>query len=384
MIKPVSKLPNVGTTIFTVMSKMAADHQAINLSQGFPDFDVPPALVERLHHYATNGANQYPPMQGIPYLCEQIAAKTQACHRIAVDAATEITMTSGATEALFVAIHALVSTGDEVIVFDPAYDCYDPAIRLAGGKAVHIPLSGPDFAIDWAQVAAKISKRTRAILINSPHNPTGAVLLQSDLDQLAALVDGTPIVVISDEVYEHMVFDDAQHSTVLGHPALRDRSIMVSSFGKTFHATGWKIGYAIAAPALTVEFRKIHQFVTFTTHTPSQWAIADFLEHHPEHYEGLPVFYAAKRDLFYDAMADIGFAMTPSPGTYFQLADYSGLSDEPDTVFVERLTREAGVAAIPVSVFFETPPRSRHIRFCFAKRDATLLAAAQQLRAFFA
>ena len=309
-MKIVSKLPDVGTTIFSIMSNMAAKHDAINLSQGYPDFDVPPELAERLNHYTVLGYNQYPPMHGVAYLREQIARKVNDLYAVSADVDSEITITSGATEALFVAIHTLVENGDEVIVFDPAFDCYDPAIKLAGGKAIHIPLLSGSFSIDWERVRETITPRTKAIIINSPHNPTGSVISSIDLDQLAELASSKDIAVISDEVYEHMVFDGQQHHTIASHPGLRDRSFVISSFGKTYHATGWKVGYCIAAPMLTVEFRKVHQFVTFTTHTPTQWAIADYMDHHPEHHKGLPDFYQAKRDLFAQALTTIGFGLT--------------------------------------------------------------------------
>jgi methionine aminotransferase len=382
-IKLNSKLPNVGTTIFTIMSRMAMEHGAINLSQGYPDFSVPTELVERLNHYAVQGENQYPPMHGISYLREQIAHKVSGVYQANVDAETEITVTSGATEALFVAIQAIVSQDDEVIVFDPAYDAYDPAIALAGGHAVHLPLSGRDFSIDWQMVGDRINSRTRAIVLNSPHNPTGATLTGEDLNTLADIVRDTDILLISDEVYEHMVFDGEHHHSLLTHHELKERSFVISSFGKTYHATGWKVGYCIAPPDLTVEFRKIHQFVTFTTHTPTQWALADFLEHHPEHHLELPKFYERKRNHFLAEMQDVGFGMVPSPGTYFQLATYDGLSHLDDMAFVSFLTQAVGVAAIPVSAFYEFPPETKVIRFCFAKEEATLTEAADRLRRAF-
>ena len=376
----VSKLPDVGTTIFTIMSKMAMDHGAINLSQGYPDFPVPEALVERLHYYTQRGENQYPPMHGISYLREQIAAKTADCYGQQVDPETEITITSGATEALFAAVHAVVDRDDEVIVFDPAYDAYDPAVRLAGGRVRHLALRGPDYRIDFDQLKAAISPRTRLIMVNTPHNPTGSILHDSDLDQLAALTDGTRILLISDEVYEHMVFDSARHHSLLTHPVLKERTFVISSFGKTVHATGWKVGYCIAPPPMTVEFRKVHQFVTFTTHTPTQWALADFLEHHAEHHRQLPDFYEQKRNVLLEELAGSAFEAVASAGTYFQLADYSAISQEPDTEFAAWLTRDVGVAAIPVSVFYASPPDQRIVRFCFAKSDETLREAGRLLR----
>lgn len=379
-----SKLPDVGTTIFTVMSRMAAEHGAINLSQGYPDFPVSSALLAKLNEYAQRGENQYPPMHGIAYLREQISAKLARCYNITADPESELTVTSGATEALFVAIQAVVADGDEVIVFDPAYDSYEPAVTLAGGHTIHIPLNAGDFSIDWDRVRSAISSRTRLIIVNSPHNPTGAVIRHSDLEELATIIDGTRILVLSDEVYEHMVFGSDDHHSIAAHPVLREQSFVVSSFGKTYHATGWKVGYCVASPALTTEFRKVHQFVTFTTHTPTQWAIADYLEHHPEHDEQLPAFYEKKRDLFLKEMQGIGFQMTPSHGTYFQLASYSELSTSDDISFVTELTQQAGVAAIPVSVFYDVPPEQRLIRFCFAKSDDTLVEATTLLRRYFA
>ena len=382
-MKIASKLPEVGTTIFSVMSNMAIEYDAINLSQGYPDFDVPEGLAERLNHYTVLGYNQYPPMHGVAYLRDQIARKVNDLYAVSANMDSEITITSGATEALFVAIPTLVGSGDEVIVFDPAFDSYDPSIRLAGGKAIHIPLSGHSFKIDWGRVREAITPRTKAIIINSPHNPTGSVISSTDLNELAELASTKDIIVISDEVYEHMVFDGQQHHTIAAHPGLRDRSFVISSFGKTYHATGWKVGYCIASPALTVEFRKVHQFVTFTTHTPTQWAIADYMDHHPEHHKALSAFYQAKRDLFVPALREIGFSLLPSNGTYFQLANYETLSDLSDTEFVTYLTQKVGVAAIPVSVFYEAPPKIRLVRFCFAKENDTLLEAASRLNSHF-
>ncbi len=374
-----SKLPSVGTTIFTVMSQLAQEHGAINLSQGFPDFATPPELVDLVDKYMRAGNNQYPPMTGVPYLREQIAAKMKTHYDANVDMDTEITVTSGATEALFVAIQACIGTGDEAIVLDPCYDSYEPAITLAGGVTRHIPL-GPGFVPDWQAVKDAVTNRTRLIVVNSPHNPSGSVFSQADLDSLAAIVADTPILVISDEVYEHMVYDGGRHISLLTHAALRQKSFVVSSFGKTYHATGWKVAYCIAPPALTTEFRKIHQFVTFTTHTPSQWAFAEFMATTPSHYLELPGFYQAKRDLFLAEMAGSGFVLAPTQGTYFQLADYSAISNMPDTEFARFLTTEVGVAAIPVSVFYKTAPDQHIVRFCFCKGDDTLRLAASQLK----
>lgn len=374
-----SKLPTVGTTIFTVMSKMAQDHGAINLSQGFPDFDCPARLRELVAHFLNNGRNQYPPMAGIPELREQIALKVAGLYGYPADPDQEVTVTSGATEALFDAVQASVGPGDEVIVFDPAYDSYGPAIELAGGIAVHIPLMLPDYRIDWDRVKASVTERTRLIIVNSPHNPCGAIATQDDLAQLAAVTRDRGILVLSDEVYEHMVYDGRQHHSVLSHPELRTRSFAVFSFGKTYHATGWKIAYCVAAPELTAEFRKVHQFVTFTTSSFVQYGLAQFMKECPEHALELPDFYQAKRDYFCHLLADSRFRFSPSAGTYFQLADYSAISDLPDREFVTWLTREKGVAAIPLSPFYDQAPDTRIIRFCFCKDDATLERAAERL-----
>lgn len=375
-----SKLPGVGTTIFTIMSSLAQEHNAINLSQGFPDFPVPDGLLDLMDKYLRQGKNQYPPMTGVPYLREQVAGKIAALYRASVDMDEEITITSGATEALFVAIQATIGPGDEAIVFDPAYDAYEPAITLAGGMTRHVPLKEPGFRFDWQRLRDAITPKTRLIVINSPHNPCGGIVTAADLDELAALIRDSDIFVVSDEVYEHMVFDGRRHLSLLSHPELSARAFVVSSFGKTYHATGWKVAYCVAPAPLSREFRRIHQFVTFTTHTPTQWALAEFLETCPEHYLTLPDFYQAKRDLFLKELAGSGFTSAPSEGTYFQLADYSRLSDLPDVAFARYLTTDIGVAAIPVSVFCESPPETRLVRFCFAKDDDTLREAAARLR----
>ena len=379
MSVPESKLPDVGTTIFTVMSKLAEDCGAINLSQGFPDFQPPDELLERVSHHLKAGRNQYPPMIGVASLREEIAGKLVSLYGINPDPDTEITVTSGGTEALFCAIHAIVRAGDEVIVFDPAYDSYDPAIRLAGGIPVHIPLLAPRFEPDWERIRKSLSERTRLVIINTPHNPTGTVLTEQDLGRLADLIAPCETYVLSDEVYEHIVFDGRRHASVLADEALAARSFAVFSFGKTYHATGWKVGYCVAPPALTTEFRRVHQFNTFTTTTPLQHALADYLARCPEHYLGLPDFYQEKRDLFLRLMEHSRFRLTPSAGTYFQLADYGAVSNEPDVKFAKRLTKDHGVAVIPVSVFYDEPPGMRFIRFCFAKESATLVEAAERL-----
>lgn len=375
-----SKLPDIGTTIFTVMSKMAADYGAINLSQGFPDFDCPDRLRELVAQHLNGRKNQYPPMAGILPLREEIAAKVHTLYGAQVCPENEVTVTSGATEAIFDAIQATVGRGDEVILFDPAYDCYDPAIRLAGAVPVRLPLTSPAYEIDFEALASAITPRTRMVMINSPHNPCGSVLTREALDKLAATIRGHDIVVLSDEVYEHMVFDGQGHASVLGHDELRDKSFAVFSFGKTYHATGWKLAYCIAPAGFTAEFRKVHQFVTFTSVSFLQYALADYMRECPQHATELSSFYQAKRDRFCELLAPSRFRFTPSAGTYFQLADYSALSDEDDMSFVTRLTRERGVAAIPLSPFFASPqPESRIIRFCFCKEDATLAAAAERL-----
>lgn len=374
-----TKLPKVGTTIFSVMSQLATQHKAINLGQGFPDFDGPQALRDALTAAMNSGKNQYAPMTGVPKLREQIALKTERLYGRKVSADTEVTVTSGATEALFAAIAAVVHAGDEVIMLDPCYDCYDPAVELAGGRAVHIPLRLPDFSVDWQRVKDAITPRTRMIMTNSPHNPSGAVLEASDLETLAEIVRGTDIFVLSDEVYEHIIFDGLAHQSVLRHAELAARSFVISSFGKTYHCTGWKVGYCIAPPQLSAEFRKVHQYLTFCTFSPAQWAFADMLESDPQHYLDLPAFYQAKRDRFRTLLAPSKFKLLPVKGAYFQLVDYSAFSKADDLNFSEWLVREAGVAAIPVSAFYETPPDARLVRLCFAKSDETLVAAAERL-----
>ena len=374
-----SKLPQVGTTIFTIMSQLAAECDAINLSQGYPDFSAPRELLDLVNRHLQTGHNQYAPMAGLPELREQIAIKTQKLYGRDTDPDTEVTVTSGATEALFAAIEAFVHDGQEVIVFDPAYDSYDPAIRLAGGRALHIPMLAPDFRIDWDRVADSISDDTRMIILNTPHNPTGSVLADSDIETLEELIRDTNIVVLGDEVYEHMIFDDRLHASLLRFPGLTSRSLVISSFGKAYHATGWKIGYCIGAADLMKEFRKVHQFVQFCVVTPMQHALADFLESSPEHYLELPRFYEKKRDHFCNLLDASRFQFSPSAGTYFQLVDYSDITVENDVEFSKSLTREWGVACIPVSVFYETPPEQHLLRFCFAKDLDTLERAAEIL-----
>ncbi len=374
-----SKLPWVGTTIFTQMSQLALEQQAINLSQGFPDFPAPELLLQQLSQQVLAGKNQYAPMAGVPELRRQIALLTEACYGRVVDADTEVTITSGATEALFVAIQAVVRPGDEVLVFDPAYDSYQPAVELAGGKTVHIQLMAPDYRIDWPAVHRRVTNQTKLIIVNSPHNPTGMVFSQDDWLALADLVQQHGLFCISDEVYEHMVFDGAAKLSAHQLYALQERSFIVSSFGKTFHVTGWKLGYCIAPAALSAEFRKIHQYVTFSSFTPAQYAIATILESVPELVTGLADFYQQKRDRFAALLSQSKFKLLPCAGTYFQLADYSGISELDDVSFCHWLATEVGVAAIPLSVFSRQEQDSKIIRFCFAKQDPTLLQAAERL-----
>lgn len=378
-----SKLPNVGTTIFTTMSQLAAQTGALNLSQGFPDFNGPQGLLEAVGRHIAQGHNQYAPMTGLQSLREQVAAKIARSYGVAIDPDSEVTITPGATEAIFCAVQAVVQAGDEVIVFDPCYDSYEPSVELAGGRCVHVQLSGDGFAIDWQKLSDAISDRTRLIILNSPHNPSGALISRADLDRLAALIGERDIYLISDEVYEHLIFDGVQHASVLAHEQLLRRAFVVSSFGKTYHVTGWKTGYVVAPPGLTLELRKVHQYVNFCGVTPLQWALADYMASNPEHVEELPAFYQAKRDLFCDLLAPSRFTFTRTPGTYFQLVDYGQI--RPDLNDVEMslwLTREHGVATIPVSVFYQNPiAEQRLVRLCFAKREDTLRAAAQKLAA---
>ena len=376
-----TKLPKVGTTIFTVMSQLAASHKAINLGQGFPDFDGPQALRDALARAMDEGRNQYAPMSGLAELREQIARKTEALYGRRVDVDHDITVTSGATEAIFAAVAAVVHRGDEVIVLDPCYDCYEPAIDLAGGSAVHVPLDPRDFSVDWQRVRDAVTSRTCMIIVNSPHNPSGAIFRDTDLAELVDLVRDTGILVLSDEVYEHIVFDGEPHRSVLTHAELAGRSFVVSSFGKTYHCTGWKVGYCIAPRALGAELRKVHQYLTFCTFTPAQVAFARILESDPRHYLDLPAFYQAKRDHFRNLLEGSKLRLLPVGGAYFQVADYSEMSEADDLAFCEWLIREGGVAAIPISAFYESPPAGqRLVRFCFAKSDETLQAAAARLK----
>lgn len=374
-----SKLPALGTTIFTTMSALAQQVGAINLSQGFPDFSGPDYLQQRLAHHVEHGANQYAPMSGIPVLREAISKKIARCYGCQVDKETDITVTAGATEALFASITALIRPGDEVICFEPSYDSYAPAVQLAGGIMTHIPLTPPDFAPDWSSFSAAISEKTRLVIINTPHNPTASVWQKEDFDALWAAIAERPIFVLSDEVYEHICFSQQGHYSLLQHPSLRERGIVVSSFGKTYHMTGWKVGYCVAPPHLSLEIRKIHQYLTFSVHTPTQLALADMLNHAPEHDENLPGFYQQRRDFFINALQPSRFTLLPCQGTYFLLLDYSAISTMNDVDFCLYLTKEVGVAAIPLSVFCKEAFPHRLIRVCFAKEEATLQAAAEKL-----
>ena len=374
-----SRLPSVGTTIFTVMSKLAAEVGAINLSQGFPDFDCDPALIDAVVRHMRAGLNQYAPMPGALVLRQAIAAKYARTHGATYDPETEVTITSGATEAIFDAVASVVHPGDEVIVLEPCYDSYVPGIELNGGVPVFVPLQLPDYRIDWSAVAAAITPRTRLLMINSPHNPTGSIVTGDDIAALTAIVQQSGIYIVSDEVYEHIIFDGARHESMSRHPELASRSFVVGSFGKTFHVTGWKVGYIAAPATLTAELRKVHQYVTFSTMTPVQHGIADLLNDH-EALDALPSFFQRKRDRFFQLMEHSRFRPLPCRGSYFQLMDYSAISDLGDAEFAIWLTREHGVAAIPTSPFLYKTRAPQVVRFCFAKKDETLERAAERLR----
>ncbi|MFP1879710.1 pyridoxal phosphate-dependent aminotransferase [Lonsdalea quercina] len=376
---PQSKLPSLGTTIFSQMSALAQKHQAINLSQGFPDFDGPSYLQERLAFHVSQGANQYAPMTGVAPLRQAIAEKTGQLYGWEPDADQEVTVTAGATEALFAAISALVRQGDEVICFDPSYDCYAPAIELAGGVVKRLALQPPAFQVDWAQFAEVLSDKTRLVILNTPHNPSATVWQTSDFNALWQAIAEREIYVLSDEVYEHICFDPQGHASVLAHPELRQRAVAVSSFGKTFHMTGWKVGYCVAPAPISAELRKIHQYLTFAVNTPAQLAIADMLREHPEHWRQLPEFYQARRDRFVNALSASRFELLPCQGTYFLLADYKAISTQDDVSFCRWMTEHVGVAAIPLSVFCADPFPHTLIRLCFAKQESTLDAAAERL-----
>lgn len=376
---PQSKLPALGTTIFTQMSALAQQHQAINLSQGFPDFDGPRYLQERLAYHVAQGANQYAPMTGVLALREAIADKTGELYRYKPDADREVTVTAGATEALYAAITALVRPGDEVICFDPSYDSYAPAVALSGGVLKRIALQPPHFRVDWQAFAGLISDRTRLVIVNTPHNPSATVWHHEDFAALWQAIAEREIYVLSDEVYEHICFAGAGHASVLAHPQLRQRAIAISSFGKTFHMTGWKVGYCIAPAPISAELRKVHQYLTFSVNTPAQLALGDMLRARPQHYRELPAFYRARRDVLVKALRNSKFKILPCEGTYFLLADYSAVSSLDDVSFCQWLTKEVGVAAIPLSVFCADSFPHKLIRLCFAKQESTLLAAAERL-----
>lgn len=373
-----SRLPNVGTTIFSVMSALALEHGAVNLGQGFPDFDCDPRLLDAVAVAMRAGLNQYPPMPGVPALREAVAAKIAAMYGHGYDPGSEITITAGATQAIITIILAVVHPGDEVIVLDPCYDSYEPSIELSGGTARHVPLTPGSFEPDFAKIGAAITPRTRAIVINTPHNPSATVWSAAHMDQLAALLRGTNILVVADEVYEHMVYDGALHQSVARFPELAQRSFVVSSFGKTYHVTGWKVGYVAAPAPLMAEFRKVHQFNVFTVNTPMQHALASFMAE-PQHHLGLPAFYQRKRDLFLDGLTKTRLRPLPTRGSFFQCVDYSQVSDLPEADFCRWLTAEIGVAAIPLAAFYQGGFEQRIARFCFAKKDQTLQLALARL-----
>ena len=373
-----SKLPDVGVTIFTIMSKLANDHNAINLSQGFPDFDVHPDLVALVDKFMCSGHNQYAPMQGVQALREQIAEKVSDLYHATYDPDSEITVTSGATEALFAAISAVVRQGDEVIILEPAFDSYVPVIKLNGGIPVYVEYKFPDYRIDWNDVRNVLTSKTRLIILNSPHNPTGTVFTDSDMSELKHILQDTDVLILSDEVYEHIIFDGVRHESVALHPELFERSFVISSFGKTYHTTGWKIGYCLAPAPLSKEFQRVHQFLTFASNTPIQYAYAQFMKN-KEVYLSLSAFYQEKRDKFLSLIGDSRFKALPCRGTYFQMMDYSAISDESDVEFSKRMTIEHGVASIPPSVFYHHQVDHKVLRFCFAKKDETLEKAAERL-----
>ena len=374
----VPKLPHVGTTIFAVMSRLSEECGAINLSQGFPDFPISEDLIDRVRFYMRAGHNQYAPMTGVRPLREAIVNKVEDLYSIRYDPEKEINITAGATQGIYTAVQSVVHRGDEVIVFAPAYDSYVPSIELNGGVPVFVELDPPAFSIDWEKVRKAISPKTRMIIINTPHNPTGSVLTPQDMEELQGIVEGTDIIVLSDEVYEHIIFDGVPHQSVLRYPRLAERSFVLFSFGKTFHATGWKIGYCLAPENLMGEFRSVHQFLVYCVNTPIQLALSDFLQD-AKNYLDIPGFYQEKRDLFCKLIKGSRFAFTPASGSYFQIVDYSRITGEKDTDFSVRMTKEFGVASIPVSVFYDKPVYNNVLRFCFAKKEETLREAAEIL-----
>jgi methionine aminotransferase len=373
-----SRLPEVGTSIFSVMSKLASEHNAINLSQGFPDFPVSEVLVDLIHKNMKAGHNQYAPMPGVLGLRKVIAEVVEKTYQRTTDFETEVTVTAGGTEAIFATIAALVRAGDEVIVFDPSYDCYDPAIRLNGGIPIHINLKAPDFLIDWQHVRNVITSKTRMIMVNTPHNPSGAILAEADIKELQDIALKNNLLVLSDEVYERIIFDDKKHESILKYPALAKQSIVVFSFGKTFHATGWKVGYTVASPEITTEIRKAHQFITFSVNTPTQFALADHMTN-PDHYLALGKFYQQKRDFFLEQIKGSSFQPLPCHGSYFQLLSYEGISELTETEMAVWMTKEKKLAPIPVSVFYKDGTDQKLLRFCFAKGDETLIKAGEIL-----
>ena len=377
-----SKLEDVGTTIFTVMSRRARELDALNLGQGFPDYEIDPRLTELVAAAMKAGHNQYAPMEGLPALRQRIAAKLSASYGLQVDPETEVTVTLGATEAIYSAVQALIGAGDEALAFDPAYDSYEPAVRLAGGRCIRLPLTQPGFRYDWDGVRRALSARTRLVLFNSPHNPACTIARSADLDELARITEGRDITVLADEVYEHVVFDAARHASVLTHPALAPRSLAVFSFGKTLHATGLRVGYCVAPAPLTRELRKVHQFNTFSISHPLQHAIAAYLSEQPQCGAGLAGFFQAKRDRLRRALEGSGFVLPPAEGTYFQLLDFGAFAPPDDLAFAERLLTEARVATIPLSPFYAQPEPLSFVRLCIAKRDSTLDEAASRLNAF--
>jgi len=374
----VSKLPHTGTSVFAVMTQLATEHGAINLSQGFPDFAVSPGLIRLVGRYMRKGFNQYAPMPGLMALREQIAVKTQRLYGAVYDPDKEITVTAGATQAIYAAIAAFIRDDDQVIIFEPAYDSYAPAVRLHGGMPITYRLKHPEYSINWNDVRRLVSSKTRMMIINTPHNPTGSILSENDLKELDKMTRDSAILILSDEVYEHILFDGVRHEGVCLYPSLRERSLVVSSFGKTFHATGWKSGYCLAPENLTREFRKIHQFMVFAVNTPVQHAIAEYLER-PSRYQGLGGFFQARRDFFLQAISASRFSFIPAAGTYFQLLDYSRISDEAEMDFARRLVKEHKIAAVPVSPFYGKPVNNNMLRFCFAKSEETLEKAADIL-----
>jgi methionine aminotransferase len=370
------KLPKTGLSIFSVMSKLAMENNAINLSQGFPDFDVSPELTELVYKHLKDGKNQYAPMPGLPILREVISDKIFKNYALKYNPDTEITITAGGTEAIYAAIAAFIKEGDEVVIFTPAYDCYEPAILLNGGKPVYVQMQYPEYSIDWQQVRKVLNRKTKMIIINTPHNPTGSVLKKNDLKELERITANTDILVLSDEVYEHIIFDKQEHQSVCKFPLLAERALAVFSFGKMFHVTGWKTGYVVAPSNLMNEFRKAHQYIVFSVNTPLQYAFAEYMQNE-SNYRMLPDFYQQKRDFFRSAIKDSRFKLLPCTGTYFQLLSYADITDEKDTDFAIRLTKQKGIASIPVSVFYNNPTDNKVLRFCFAKKNETLEKAVQ-------